>query len=79
MLLQKEIGPLNLHLKITFLAPGIVSCILLCGGNWLAPFLVRTKVFLRTIWLLISSPVAVQFAGSSFASLATKEKVKVTD
>lgn len=40
---------------------------------------VKNKSFAGTIWLLNSSPEAVQFAGSSFASLATKEKVKVTD
>lgn len=42
-------------------------------------FFAKNKSFARAIWLLNSSPEAVQFAGSSFASLATKEKVKVTD
>lgn len=42
-------------------------------------FFPKNESFARTIWLLNSSPEAVQFAGSSFASLATKEEVKVTD
>ena len=63
-----------------------VSDNLLCAAYWgnvgfgfFFFFFVKNKSFARTIWLLNSSPEAVQFAGSSFVSLATKEKVKVTD
>lgn len=58
---------------------------LLCAAHWgklvnfFFSFYVKNKSFARTIWPLNSFPGAVQFAGSSFVSLATKEKVKVTD
>lgn len=58
----------------------ILSCVLPTGETgYISLLFPENESFARTIWLLNSSPEAVQFAGSSFASLATKEEVKVTD